>query len=347
MHTNTDSATITGQMTDGNADNANSWTSGASMRQLVLLPVLLVALSVAITAPASAQTTFRADVTSTQTRPAGPCTNGAYICGTNLAGYGAATWNVYITGYAPEYSACDSSYTATTYLTLVSNPASTLVLDEAGALCGLGQDGAAYRAYFVQGSQAFGHPFAIVGTWTVDAASTGQFAGLGGVRHRPDQPRRRTRRWQLHRRTRVLSARLHPKDRATRGLGERAVMRGSHPLRRDPDIRARVAVEAGLLLVIVSRSGGAPESSLSSLLSTTAVGAAAAESPARRRPSTRSRPVELAQSQVGVGVPGAIALVRHRAGPPPAHSRLSRRGSARGARCRREWDRPVGSRAGH
>jgi len=149
---------------------------------LVLLPVLVVALSIAFTAQASAQTTFRADVTSTQTRPAGPCTNGAYICGTaDLAGYGAASWNMYITGYTPEYTACGSGYTATTYLTPSSDPASTLVLDEVGSLCGLGHDGAAYRAYFVQGSQAFGHPFAIVGTWTIDPTSTGQFAGLTGA----------------------------------------------------------------------------------------------------------------------------------------------------------------------
>jgi len=151
------------------------------MRHVVLLPVLVAALSLAFTAPVSAQTTFQANVASTQTLPVGPCANGAYICGTaKLAGYGAASWDVYITGYAPEYSACGSSYTATTFLTLASDPASTLVLDEAGSLCGLGHDGAAYRAYFIQGSQSFGHPFAIVGNWTVDGASTGQFAGLAG-----------------------------------------------------------------------------------------------------------------------------------------------------------------------
>jgi len=156
-------------------------TSRAYARQLALLPVLAVALTLALATPASAQSTFQADVRSTQTRPAGPCTNGAYICGTaDLPGYGAATWDMFITGYGPDYSACGSTYSATTYITLTSEQASTLVLDEAGNLCGLGHDGDAYRAYFVQGSQSFGHPFAIVGSWTVDSASTGQFAGLAG-----------------------------------------------------------------------------------------------------------------------------------------------------------------------
>jgi hypothetical protein len=151
------------------------------LRHLTVLPALAAALSLALTTPAFAQTTFQAHVTSTQTVPEGSCPNGAYICGTgDVPGYGAASWNMFITGYAPEYSACGSSYTATTYLTLSGDPASTLVLDETGHLCGLGHDGANYRSYFVQGSQAFGHPFAIVGSWTVDAASTGQFAGLAG-----------------------------------------------------------------------------------------------------------------------------------------------------------------------
>lgn len=179
MHTTTNHGHLTTEAVL--RDNANRSTSGAHMRRLILLPALVVALSPAFIAPALAQTTFRADVTTTQTRPAGPCANGAYICGTaDLAGYGVANWNVYITGYAPEYSACGSRYTATTYITLSNDPASTLVLNEVGSLCGLGHDGAAYRGYFVQGSQAFGHPFAIVGNWTVDAASTGQFTGLAG-----------------------------------------------------------------------------------------------------------------------------------------------------------------------
>jgi hypothetical protein len=148
---------------------------------MLALSALLAALSFAFTGTASAQTSFQASVTSTQTLPAGPCPNGAYICGTaNIAGYGAATWNFYVTGNTNVVSPCGSTYTATTYFTLVSDPGSTLVLDEGGNLCGLGHDGAAYRGYFNNGSKAYGHPFAIVGSWTVDPASTGQFGRLAG-----------------------------------------------------------------------------------------------------------------------------------------------------------------------
>jgi hypothetical protein len=178
MHTNANHRHLTSQVM---RDNANTWRWGASLRHLFLLPVLAVALALAFIAPATAQTTFRADLNATRTLQQGPCPNGAYLCATaNLGGYGAASWNMFITGYGPEYSPCGSTYAATTYLTLASDPASTLVLDETGNLCGLGHDGANYRSYFVQGSQSYGHPFAIVGTWTVDAASTGQFAGLVG-----------------------------------------------------------------------------------------------------------------------------------------------------------------------
>ena len=151
-------------------------------RVLVLaLSALLTALSLAFAGTASAQTSFQVSATSTATLPAGPCSNGAYLCGTaNIAGYGAATWNFYVTGGTTVVSPCGSSYTATTYFTLVSDPGSTLVLDEGGSLCGLGHDGAAYLGYFNEGSKAFGHPFAIVGSWTVDPASTGQFLGLTG-----------------------------------------------------------------------------------------------------------------------------------------------------------------------
>jgi hypothetical protein len=148
---------------------------------VLALSALVAALSLAFTGTASAQTSFQASVTFTGTRPAGPCSNGAYLCGTaNIAGYGAASWNLYVTGFTSVPSPCGSTYTATTYFTLVSDPDSTLVLDEGGSFCGLGHDGAAYRGYFNEGSTAFGHPFAIVGSWTVDPASTGQFLGLTG-----------------------------------------------------------------------------------------------------------------------------------------------------------------------
>jgi hypothetical protein len=91
-----------------------------------------------------------------------------------------ASWNLYVTSTTGVFSPCGSTYTATTDFTLVSDPGSTLVLDEGGSLCGLGHDGAAYRGYFNEGSKAFGHPFDIVSSWAVDPASTGQFLGLTG-----------------------------------------------------------------------------------------------------------------------------------------------------------------------
>jgi hypothetical protein len=150
--------------------------------QLILLPALVGALSLAFAEAAFAQAPFQASVTSTATLPSGGCLNGAYSCGTaNIAGYGAASWNLYITGNTNVPTPCGSSYAAVTYFTLANDPGSTLVLDESGSLCGLGHDGAAYRGYFAEGSKAFGHPFAVVGSWTVDPTSTGQFAtALGG-----------------------------------------------------------------------------------------------------------------------------------------------------------------------
>ncbi|MBO0863803.1 MAG: hypothetical protein J2P16_01875 [Mycobacterium sp.] len=150
-------------------------------RRAMMASALLVALSLAFPGGAAAQTAFQASVSATESLSAGPCSNGAYGCGTaSIAGYGDASWNFYVTGATSVPTACGSSYVATTQFTLASDPASTLVLDEAGSLCGLGHDGAAYRGYFAEGSQAYGHPFVILGSWTVDSASTGQFAGLGG-----------------------------------------------------------------------------------------------------------------------------------------------------------------------
>jgi hypothetical protein len=79
------------------------------------------------------------------------CADGAYLCGTaTIAGYGAATWNLYVTGLTGVVSPRGSTYTATTYFTLASDPDSTLVLDEGGDFCGLGHDGAAYRGYLTR-----------------------------------------------------------------------------------------------------------------------------------------------------------------------------------------------------
>ena len=160
---------------------ANKCKWGAFTRRLIVLPALVVAVSLAFAGAASAQTPFQASVTSTVTLPA-PCSNGAFFCGTaNIAGYGAASWDFgNVTNPTISDTPCGTTYTATTEFTLLSDPASTLVLDESGNVCGLGNDGAAYRGYFPEGPKAYGHPFAIVGNWTVDPASTGRFSGLTG-----------------------------------------------------------------------------------------------------------------------------------------------------------------------
>jgi uncharacterized low-complexity protein len=150
------------------------------MRRLVLLPVIGVALSLAFAAPASAQTAFQANGTSTQQKPNGPCPNaasGEYICGTaDLAGYGAASWDFVVTSTTAVLTQCGSTYTATTSFTLASDPSSTLVVDESGNACAPGLDGNGYWK-----NNGYGHPFSFVGSWTVDPASTGQFAGLSGA----------------------------------------------------------------------------------------------------------------------------------------------------------------------
>lgn len=148
---------------------------------LILSPALVVALGLAFTATASAQTPFQASVSFTYTLPfekAGGCSNGAYYCGTaDIAGYGTASWNFYVTGLTVSQTSCGSTYQATTDFTLASDPGSTLVLDEAGPICGPGLDA---NGYFKEGSTAFGHPNSILGSWTVDPASSGEFSGLSG-----------------------------------------------------------------------------------------------------------------------------------------------------------------------
>jgi len=146
-------------------------------------------LSSAFAAAAAAQTTsFQASVTAKGARGAGTgqgtkpstgCANGAYTCGTaNIAGHGAASWNLYITSNTNVETSCGSTYTAITYFTLASDPSSTLVIDESGNLCGPGLNA---NGYFKEDPNASGHPFTALGTWTIDTTdSTGQFAGLLG-----------------------------------------------------------------------------------------------------------------------------------------------------------------------
>jgi hypothetical protein len=137
---------------------------------------VLVAVSPVFTGAASAQTAVQADVTAKSTRPSPPC--GAAFCGTaNIAGYGAASWNWHLTGYTPVQSSCDTTYAATSDFTLASD-GSTLVLNESGYICVPGKNG---NGSFKEGSNAFGHPSYVYGTWTVDTVdSTGQFAGMSG-----------------------------------------------------------------------------------------------------------------------------------------------------------------------
>jgi hypothetical protein len=161
---------------------------GAWTRSLIVLPALVGALSLAFTGSASASTPFQASVSTTQVRGGGPvlssgCSNGAFFCGTaNIAGYGAASWNLYVTGLTIVETSCGSTYTAMTDFTLASD-GSTLAVKESGHICGPGLNA---NGYFKEegipgGIPAFGHPQYPTATWVVDKAdSTGQFAGLGG-----------------------------------------------------------------------------------------------------------------------------------------------------------------------
>ncbi|HEY2656367.1 MAG TPA: hypothetical protein VGI55_11300, partial [Solirubrobacteraceae bacterium] len=157
--------------------------AGRAIPRALLVIGAVALLGFAFTGAASAQTTsFQANVTATMLRGGGTvssagCSNGAYSCGTaNIAGYGAASWNLYATSATAVVSSCDSTYTATTYFTLASDPTSTLVIDESGYDCVPGLDG---NGYFAENPDAWGHPFINFGTWTIDTTdSTGQFAGL-------------------------------------------------------------------------------------------------------------------------------------------------------------------------
>jgi len=114
-------------------------------------------------------------VTATVPLPAGPCPDGAFYCGTaDIAGYGAATWNMFLIGVTISQTSCGSSYTAITEFTLASD-GSILVVDEGGPVCGPGKGAA---GYFSEGPNAYGHPNHPHGTWAVDTAgSTGSSPG--------------------------------------------------------------------------------------------------------------------------------------------------------------------------
>lgn len=155
------------------------------MRPLVLLPALVVGLSLAFTGAASAQTVpFQAsvnDITPIGGPPSArswPCPT-IYYCGSaSIAGYGAAFWSFDVPpGYPqpkPEGSDC-FSYTGTSTFTLLSDPASTLVLSEQNfVFCHPGNSGNPPGWQY-----AVGHPGRGNGNWTVQTG-TGQFSGLTG-----------------------------------------------------------------------------------------------------------------------------------------------------------------------
>jgi hypothetical protein len=156
---------------------ANTWRLGAVTRNLILLPALVVAVSLALTGAASAQTAFQASIKGINTKPGPPCAPTittpvtGVLCGsTTIAGYGPAVWtlNANITGALS--SAC-FTYTGTTTFQLLSGDG-TLFLDETGTACAPGNSGSAPRHDW------FGPPLFATASWTVDPASTGVFAGL-------------------------------------------------------------------------------------------------------------------------------------------------------------------------
>jgi len=142
------------------------------------LALLVVAVSLAFTGAASAQTSFQANVTYKRLKPAGACSNGAFFCGTaNITGYGPATWNYYLVA-TPQGTNCFYE-TAVTVPTTVPNvtfglsDGSTLELSENDYVCGAG------NSFAKSPLTAFGNPLSATGTWLVTSA-TKQFSGLTG-----------------------------------------------------------------------------------------------------------------------------------------------------------------------
>jgi hypothetical protein len=161
---------------------ANAWRPGAVPRYLTLSFALVVALSVAFTGPASAQTqlSFQATVKG-NTPPPKPCPTTTFCGSASIAGYGPATWTLNAISTTPASGPCpygppafvsDFTYTATTTFELVSG-GGTLVLDETGLVCAPGNSASAPP-------QSLGFPEYASSSWTVDSLSNGQFSGLTG-----------------------------------------------------------------------------------------------------------------------------------------------------------------------
>jgi hypothetical protein len=158
---------------------ANKSKLGTFTRRLMVLPALVVALSLASTGTASAQTAFQATVKDVPGN-AGPCAT--TLCGSaSIAGYGPAVWTFTVLTLNPGgLSPQCSPYTAITTFQLLSG-GGTLVLDEQGVACSPGNSGNAPR------QDTFGFPWNLItASWNVDTtgvygANTGAFAGLTGA----------------------------------------------------------------------------------------------------------------------------------------------------------------------
>lgn len=132
-------------------------------RRLIVLPALVVALGLALTGVASAQTPFQASVTYTGQHNSAGCANGAYSCGTANTNFGPASWDFYPYSNSVQTS-CGTTYWATTYFTLQNHPGSTLVLYEHGNLCGPGLNANGYfKGRF---PKDFGRPYSALGSWS-------------------------------------------------------------------------------------------------------------------------------------------------------------------------------------
>ena len=152
---------------------------GALTRGLIVLPALVVALSLAFTGAASAQTAFQASVNGINPKPKPPCAptitsppRAAVFCGSaSIAGYGPVVWTLNATPTSPVISGC-FNYSGTTTFELLGG-GGTLVLDETGQACAPGNSGASSAS-----ANSFGHPTYATASWMVDPASTGQFEGV-------------------------------------------------------------------------------------------------------------------------------------------------------------------------
>jgi hypothetical protein len=165
--------------------NVKQYTSrfGAFRRCLIVLSALVVALSLAFTGVASAQS-FQASVKA-NTPPPKPCPTTTFCGSASIAGYGPATWTLTATTTTVSPAPCPPpfrnglvstfTYTATTTFDLLSGDG-TLVLDESGLVCAPGNSASAQAP-----TPSKGFPeYASNSSWTVDPLSNGVFGGLTG-----------------------------------------------------------------------------------------------------------------------------------------------------------------------